>query len=1477
MKIIKYIFGTLLWTVVLLYTVLVVSFHIPAIQRQIGTWTAEALGDVLGTKVEVGRVDLGFINRLIIDDVLIYDQQGKEMLRVARLSAKADPFEMATGRIAISSAQLFGPQLTLYKASEKAQPNFQFVIDSLSSNDTTSNSTIDLRINSFIMRHGSVAYDRLDIAPEQGRFSTNHINLNNITANIQLKALRADSLNINVRRLSMSDDSGLTLDNLRLHIEAGHGKATLTDFSLKSRHTELNIPHAQATYATKDGRPDLSTVKYGGEIGRSEITAADFQSILPALHNVTTPLTLTSTFSGTSTTANADINIVSADKSLALDVTTWVRKEERKTLWHANINRLKLTKNAISTIYDIVSGGKVSQPPNMISSLGDISLSGVAGATENNKLVASATLTTAVGTTDADITFTRSGRFNGTLATADTDLGALLGNGNLGHTAINVAFSGRVPKGEKPTATAKGTIESFEYNGYRYRDITLDAIYNKGMASATVGIGDTNANVDITASVNTSNKSDIAAKVTANVRRLAPLALGLTKKWRDAVFSANINADIHGSNIDNLRGYVNVAGFQMRTANNEEPYTISNVNIQSGYNDGRRVLTVGGDFGHVEMVGRFKPSTIANSLSNFAANELPTLPWLLAKKKTDNNFLLSATLYDTEWMDKILGVPLIIKQPLTINGRIDDDEQEIYLNATAPSFTVSGQRYTSSTFALTSPGSVLHCDAHTVKMLDNGDSLDIALTSQADDSKLSTRLSWSNAIGKRIAGTLNADAQLFNISGRKEVKVDIKPSKIDIDGTLWNVNPSSMVYTDKHLLVDNFSIRHGSQHILIDGTASQSRNDSLVADLNGVNLGYILNLVNFHAVEFDGLVSGKATLRAPFGDLSADGRLSIANFTFENGDMGTYDTDVAWNSKEGQIDIDGVSVASPDHKLYIKGFISPTRSWIDLDMIAENTKMDFMRSFMHSFSDDMDGVGTGRLRMEGPLSEINLTGTVVVDGSATIRPIGCKYFLKGDTVNFVHNDIRMNNAPIYDIYGHRGWVTGGIHHKHLTHMTYDLDVRADNLLVYDFKDFGNDTFYGTVYGTGHMDLHGRNGETVMNVNIRPQRNTIFVYNVADQNSVASQEFIHWNDLTPQDNLLSTANEPKAQHTFAERLSDSDLRLNFTLDVTPEATMKLLMDSKTNDYITVNGSGALQASYYDKGGFNMYGTYTVEHGTYSITMQDIIKKNFTFTPGGTMTFGGNPFDALLDLQAVYTVNGVSLSDLNIGSSFAQNTIRVNCLMNIGGQARKPEVSFDLDMPTVSTDEKQMVRSVLNGEDEMNQQVLYLLAIGRFMPQGTNNASEQSGRQQSQTSLAMQSFLSGTLSSQINTVLSSVIKSDNWNFGANIATGDDGWNNAEYEGLLSGRLLNNRLLINGQFGYRDNTATASSNFIGDFDIRYLLLPNGNLALKVYNQTNDRYFTKSSLNTQGLGLIMKKDFNGLRDLFGLKKKKNSGRGSK
>ena len=90
--------------------------------------------------------------------------------------------------------------------------------------------------------------------------------------------------------------------------------------------------------------------------------------------------------------------------------------------------------------------------------------------------------------------------------------------------------------------------------------------------------------------------------------------------------------------------------------------------------------------------------------------------------------------------------------------------------------------------------------------------------------------------------------------------------------------------------------------------------------------------------------------------------------------------------------------------------------------------------------------------------------------------------------------------------------------------------------------------------------------------------------------------------------------------------------------------------------------------------------------------------------------------------------------------------------------------------------------------------------------------------------------------------------------------------EVEGMITGRLLNNRLIINGNLGYRDNPYT-NRNFIGDIDIQYILDKKGIFSLKGYSKTNDRYFSRTDLTTQGTGIMLQHEFN---KWFNWKKKK-------
>jgi hypothetical protein len=191
-----------------------------------------------------------------------------------------------------------------------------------------------------------------------------------------------------------------------------------------------------------------------------------------------------------------------------------------------------------------------------------------------------------------------------------------------------------------------------------------------------------------------------------------------------------------------------------------------------------------------------------------------------------------------------------------------------------------------------------------------------------------------------------------------------------------------------------------------------------------------------------------------------------------------------------------------------------------------------------------------------------------------------------------------------------------------------------------------------------------------------------------------------------------------------------------------------------------------------------------------------------------------------------------------------------------------VNFDLELPNVSSDEEQMVRSLIATEEDRNMQVIYLLGIGRFYTYNANST------QSNQSTAAMNSILSNTLSGQINQTLSNVIGNRNWTFGTNLSTGSDGWNSMDIEGLVSGSFLNNRLLFNGNFGYREQNMTNNGNIIGDFDIQWFPFATDRISLKGYSETNDRYFTKSALTTQGVGIVWKYDFNNWSKLLPVKR---------
>lgn len=1466
MKTLKRIIRTTIWTVVAIYIAATIAVHIPAVQSWIGSSVASALGEKLGTRVAVGRIYIGLPNRIIVDDLEIYDQKGKQMLCATRAAAKIDYGELVSkGRICVSSAQLFGMRGTFYKENADAAANFQFALDSLASKDKTSTSKIDLSINSIVIRHGSVSYDRPDIAPTPGRFNTAHIAVSGVSAHLVVPYYTTDSLAIAVKSLAFKEGSGLDVRKLRLALVVKNGQAELDDIELRLPRTTIRLGRTIATYDSKDGKPDWSTMKYSATLDGSKLTPADLAWIEPRLANATVPIDIGAKINGTANTVNINgLYAHSQDDGMSLSASGKINMSRGEDMaWHADIVKLMCSSTTIGRIITTMASGE-TQLPGTLARMGDLTYNGtVSGKGQDIRLNG----TIACGVGKAEIKADKTGmHVNAHVNTAGVNVGKLLDDKKMGMVAANAAVKFDISKGSVSNIMVDGTFPRIDYNGYSYKGIHANGTLKGGTLSGTIGMNDPNGQISLNGQMSLKGLKK-TADINATVRNLDLAALKITDKWHGAKFDLDISADTRVSEKEaNLfSGRVSIKNFSM--TGDDKTYRMDSLTVTANESG----LVMHSDFGTAELNGEYRLRTIAQSFMNIMHDKLPTL--CPKHGKADNSFAMKATITKSDWLDTLLGIPLRLDGPLEIKASIDDEYGLANVYCTTGKMTYDGSPYEDVNITATAMDDTLSVNGSVTKIMGNGHRLGLNVKATAADDKIATTLSWNNHQARPMAGALNTMTSFTKEDGRlASVNVDVKPSGIIINDTIWNVLPSSIIYSDGDLAINHFAIEHNRQHIRIDGMATKHPTDSITVDLQDVDVSYVLNLVNFHSVEFSGELTGKAYVKSVFYEPDAYADVIVSNFRFEQGRMGKLTAGVSWNKDEKQIDIDAHADDEGNAHTIIKGYVSPAHNHIDLDIKAEDTNIEFLESFCGDFMSGINGKANGAVKVHGPLDAIELTGQLVTDGKATITPTNVTYELQNDTINFLPGNIVFKADTIRDRNGNIGIVEGALHHKHLSHLTYDITISTKELLCYDTKEYGDDTFYGTAYGTGTCSIRGGNGKIDMDIDITPSQGSFIEYNAASPEAISDQQFITWHDKTAGITTAdSTAWQDSTGIGLGALLDDipSDMRINFLVNMTPEVTLRVLMDKNTNDYIALNGNGTIRASYFNKGSFDMFGTYIIDHGVYTLTIQNIIKKVFQFQQGGSIVFGGDPYDALLDLKAIYTVNSVPLSDLQLGSSFSSNNVRVDCLMNISGTPQAPHVDFNIDMPTVNEDAEQMVRTVINSEEEMNQQVVYLLSVGRFYIQGNNNASGQG--QPNQTSLAMQSLLSGTISQQINTLLGSLVKNNNWTFGANISTGDEGFNNAEYEGLLSGRLLNNRLIINGQFGYRDN-ANATTSFIGDFDINYLLLPNGNIALKVYNQTNDRYFTKSSLNTQGIGLILKKDFNSFLDLFGIKKKRKS-----
>ena len=317
-----------------------------------------------------------------------------------------------------------------------------------------------------------------------------------------------------------------------------------------------------------------------------------------------------------------------------------------------------------------------------------------------------------------------------------------------------------------------------------------------------------------------------------------------------------------------------------------------------------------------------------------------------------------------------------------------------------------------------------------------------------------------------------------------------------------------------------------------------------------------------------------------------------------------------------------------------------------------------------------------------------------------------------------------------------------------------------------------------------------------------------------------------------------------------------MTINVDLTADRNAEVQLVIDPTVGDIIRAKGDGRLSMHIVPNANiFDMYGDYTISEGSYLFTLQNIINKRFVINSGSTIQWTGDPMDARLNIDAVYNLKA-SLQPL-LSSTTLDNVTRavpVECIINLTEQLTAPTVTFDIKVPNADTEIQNAVSNLLNNQQSIATQFMYLLVSGSFYSDASTSSSLGASASATTGFELLSNQLSNWLSSDdYNIILRyrprSELTSDEIDFG------------------FSKSLVNDRLLVELEGNYLvDNKMAQSSNmsnFMGEAYITWLIDRAGNLKLRGFTQTIDRFDENQGLQETGVGIYYKEDFDNWTDL--------------
>lgn len=1427
-----------------------IALSIPYVQTKIGAHYTEQLNNDFGTNITIEKIDLSFLGTVNLKGVKIRDHHQDTLIFIKKLNTSLmNVKRVLDNQVNLKNISLDGVDFHLKTHKGETNDNLSIFIELFDDGQPR-----DPLTNPFILKSSNVYLNDLDFKLiDDNKDKPTTYQIMNAGGSLQDFSIVGPEFTSKTRGLYFNDTFNLEITNLSTDFTYSLTGMNFLNTTLKTENSAI-YGNIEFSYKREDLVFFNDKVNIKAKFLKSSLAIKDLKKFYKELAG-NNNLNFRGNLSGTlnnfdlenfNLTTNGGIKI-EGDLGFVNAVNS-----ENGFIFEGDFKNLIATQKELKRILPNLLGKTL---PSSFDKLRQFNLRGKIRATPT-QINANVNLISKIGGASADLQIANVdnidfAKYNGSISLNEFSLGSFIDNPTFGKISLNADVNGSGFRLDNINTKFVGKVSQMTFKGYNYKNITANGVYQNKNFDGVLAIDDENFKMKFKGLANLSteiNKFDFKTEII----HLDLRKTNLFSRDSIAKLKGVIEIDVEGNTFDNIVGKATFK--DVFYTNEKKEYSFKEFIVTSSVKDSIKSIEVKSvDIANGYLSGKFSFSEIIqvsqNALGSIYNNYEPY-------KVAQNQFLdFNFTIYNQ--IVSVFFPKVIIDNNTKIKGKIQSNKNQLKLTVSSPRIEAYGNELKDILLRTDNQNPLYN--THLTASEVNTKYYNISklnLLNRTENDTLFFKSQFNG--GDNNKEDFNLDF-FYTINKEKKSVVGFEKSTFVFKNTAWNINPdetntNEITFDLKSNEFDfsQFKIVSGEQKIEFTGSLKGQDDIFLLADFTKVNLDSFLPKID--SLSVIGKVTGHLDFEKKGTIYSPEAILIIKDFEVNKFKQGELAINIKGNNSYQKYNIDMSISNEKVRSIAAIGSLDFTgkKPLVDLEVFLEDYYLDAFSPLGQDVISSLRGSVSGNFTMIGFLGNPEMEGILRLKNAGFKFPyLNVDYDFQGESIitlleqSFIFEDLRIFDNK----YKTRGILRGNISHRNFEQWFLDLEISTKNLLVLDKVNSEEAVFYGTAFMDGTASISGLTDQLSIEVNAKTNPKTTFVVPLKDIETVDNFKLIHFKS--------DALRIEERQREIAEDAMKG-LSLDINLEVTKDAEAQIVIDEIYGSKLTGRGSGDLQIRINTRGMFNMYGDYTIDNGVYDFKYGGIINKPFVIQKGGTISWNGNPYEANLDVTAIYKAKanpGVLLENFN-----STRKEDIDLVTRISGGLFSSKQELDIKLTNVDPTIANELEFILNDNNinEKTTQFISLLVFGIF-------------RNPDRVSFDVNNSLSGTASSAIAAAFSGLLNSPDskFQFGVDYTQGDRGNNlnrliiDNQVDVSFSTQ-LSDRVIINGEIGVPVGAQTQSS-VIGEVKIEFLLNKEGNFRGVIFNRQNEiQYSTDEIGYTQGGALTYQVNFNNLNDLI-------------